>query len=103
MPDNKQPDPTSPASKGSEIKDLPKSEHDLDAKEAAQKQAKWQQVAIEAALGWLRHGLPFSTVLAHYFVQHLPLVSHRDAVLLAKLAKRSSRFRSLTTPLAVWT
>ena len=24
----------------------------------------------------------------HHFVQHLPLVRHRDAVLLAKLAKR---------------
>jgi two-component system, LytTR family, sensor kinase len=31
------------------------------------------QVSIEAALGWLRHGLQFQPALAHYFVQHLQL------------------------------
>jgi two-component system LytT family sensor kinase len=31
------------------------------------------QVAVEAALGWLRHGLPYQSALAHYFIQHLQL------------------------------
>jgi hypothetical protein len=31
------------------------------------------QVVIEAALGWLRHGLPYPSALAHYFIQHLQL------------------------------
>jgi len=31
------------------------------------------QVVIEAALGWLRHGLPYQSALAHYFIQHLQL------------------------------
>ena len=31
------------------------------------------QVMVEAALGWRRHGLPFQSALAHYFIQHLQL------------------------------
>jgi two-component system LytT family sensor kinase len=31
------------------------------------------QVVVETALGWWRHGLPFQSALAHYFIQHLQL------------------------------
>jgi two-component system LytT family sensor kinase len=31
------------------------------------------QVVVEAALGWWRHGLPFQSALAHYFIQHFQL------------------------------
>jgi hypothetical protein len=41
------------------------------------------QVVIEAALGWLRHGLTYQSALAHYFIQHLQLYLFTYWVLIA--------------------
>jgi hypothetical protein len=41
------------------------------------------QVVIEASLGWLRHGLPYQSALAHYFIHHLQLYLFTYWVLIA--------------------